>query len=179
MQPAKPLVIVLMGVSGCGKSTTGARLSRLLGWPFRDADSFHPPANVEKMSRGVPLEDADRWPWLEAIAQWIDAQRTAGAPGIVSCSALKRAYRERIIGERAGVRLVYLKGGMELIAARLAKRKGHFMPAELLQSQFDALEEPLAAERALVVDITPPPEGVVAAVIAGLGGARAGPKETA
>jgi gluconokinase len=162
-------VVVLMGVSGCGKSTIGTGLSQALGWPFRDADSFHPPANIEKMSRGVPLEDADRWPWLEAIAQWIDARREAGAPGIVSCSALKRAYRERIIGERPGVRLVHLKGERELIAARLAKRKGHFMPAGLLQSQFDALEEPLAAERPLVVDIAPTPEEIVAAIVVGLG----------
>ena len=89
-----PLVIVLMGVSGCGKSTTGAALSHRLGWPFRDADSFHPPANVDKMSRGTPLTDEDRWPWLAAIAQWIDERCQAGERGIVSCSALKRAYRE-------------------------------------------------------------------------------------
>src|SRR4051812_10897542 len=114
-------ILVLMGVSGSGKSTIGKGLSQALGWPFRDADSFHPPANIEKMSRGVPLEDAGRWPWLTAIAEWVDAQRAAGASGIVSCSALKRVYREHIIGARTGVRLVYLKGDMPLIAARLAE----------------------------------------------------------
>lgn len=169
MRALQPTVLVLMGVSGSGKSTIGHGLSRKLDWPFRDADSFHPPANIEKMSRGVPLQDADRWPWLTAIAEWIDAQRTAGAPGIVSCSALKRIYREHIIGNRSGVRLVYLKGDMSLIAARLAERKGHFMPPALLQSQFDVLEEPLAAERALVADIAQPPDALVAAIISHLG----------
>jgi gluconokinase len=173
MRTVPPLLVILMGVSGCGKSTIGAGLSQALGWPFRDADSFHPPANIDKMSRGVPLEDADRWPWLTAIAQWIDMQRTAGAPGIVSCSALRRAYRQHIIGARPGVRLVYLKGDMPLIAGRLAERKGHFMPPALLQSQFDALEEPLEIERPLVVDISLPPQDVVAAVIAQLAAAGA------
>jgi carbohydrate kinase (thermoresistant glucokinase family) len=173
MHTVPPAVVVLMGVSGCGKSTIGNGLSQALGWPFRDADSFHPPANIVKMSRGVPLEDADRWPWLSAIAQWIDAQRVAGAAGIVSCSALKRAYRAHIVGAREGVRLVYLKGDMGLIAGRLAERKGHFMPATLLQSQFDALEEPLPAERALIADIAPPPEKIVAAIVAGLAQAQA------
>ena len=110
-----PLVIVLMGVSGCGKSTTGAALSQMLGWPFRDADSFHPPANIDKMSRGIPLTDDDRWPWLAAIAQWIDERCQAGERGIVSCSALKRDVSQRIIGARRGVRLVYLQGDMDLI----------------------------------------------------------------
>ena len=173
MRTVPPLLVVLMGVSGCGKSTIGAALSQALGWPFRDADSFHPPANIDKMSRGVALDDADRWPWLTAIARWIDMQRASGAPGIVSCSALKRAYRQHIIGARRGVRLVYLKGDMALIAGRLAQRKGHFMPPGLLQSQFDALEEPLQAERPLAVDIAVPPEGVVAAIIAQLGAAEA------
>jgi carbohydrate kinase (thermoresistant glucokinase family) len=125
------------------------------------------------MSRGVPLDDTDRRPWLSAIAQWIDAQRAAGAPGIVSCSALKRDYRQHIIGARQGVRLVYLKGDMALIAGRLAPRKGHFMPPALLQSQFDALEEPLEAERPLAVDIALPPDEVVATIIAQLGAAEA------
>jgi len=168
-----PLVIVLMGVSGCGKSTVGGELSRLLGWPFRDADSFHPPANVEKMRRAIPLTDDDRRPWLDAIAQWIDERRTGRTPGIVSCSALKRIYRERIVGSRGGIRLVYLRGGMELVAARLARREDHFMPAALLASQFEALEEPQEDERPLVVSIEPPPAEIAARIVAELGRATA------
>jgi len=162
---AKPLVLVLMGVSGSGKSTTGARLSKLLGWPFRDADSFHPQANIDKMSKGLPLTDEDRQPWLAAIAQWIDERLAAGECGIVSCSALKRAYRRIIVGERAGVRLVYLKGNMELIGGRLSRRRNHFMPAALLRSQFDALEEPQGDERALSVPISLTPRRVVEAIM--------------
>jgi gluconokinase len=169
MPPPSAKVVVLMGVSGSGKSTVGKALAQALGWPFRDADSFHPPANIEKMSRGVPLGDADRWPWLAAIAAWIDERRAAGAPGIVSCSALKHAYRERIIGARGDVRLVFLDGDRGLIASRLAQRKGHFMPPALLQSQFDVLEAPLAVERALIVDISPPSQEIAEAIMAGLG----------
>jgi len=165
----KPRVIVLMGVAGAGKSTVGEALSAALGWPFRDADSFHPPANVEKMSRGLPLDDADRAPWLAAIARWIDGRLAAGEPGIVSCSALKRAYRQRIIGARDGVRLVYLAGDRELIAGRLAARKGHFMPASLLDSQLATLEEPGPEERALVVSIVPSPEEVAVSIVGALG----------
>src|SRR5262249_12136578 len=146
-------IIVLMGVAGCGKSTTGAALAKALDWPFRDADSFHPAANIAKMSRGQPLDDDDRGPWLAAIAQWIDERRELGEPGIVSCSALKRAYRERIIGARRGVRLVYLQGDIGLIGRRLRARKRHFMPAALLESQFATLEEPRADERPVIVSV--------------------------
>lgn len=160
-----PLVIVLMGVSGCGKSTTGAALARRLGWPFRDADSFHPPANIAKMTRGIPLTDEDRSPWLAAIAEWIDTRCAAGEHGIVSCSALKRAYRSRIVGAREGVRLVYLKGDMSLIRQRLQARKQHFMPTSLLESQFAALEEPGADEHPVVVCIALSPKRVVDSII--------------
>jgi gluconokinase len=173
MSDKTPLVIVLMGVSGCGKSTVGAELSRRLGWPFRDADSFHPPANIAKMSRGTPLTDADRAPWLDAIAQWIDDRLARAAPGIVSCSALKRAYRQRIVGARARVGLVYLKGDIGLIAARLAERTSHFMPTALLASQFEALEEPQPDERPVIVSIEEAPAGIAAAIIAKLGCAAA------
>lgn len=158
MSDATPArVVVLMGVSGCGKSTIGDELARLAGWPFRDADSFHPPANIEKMSRSIPLEDEDRWPWLDAIGTWIGERLAGGGPGIVSCSALKRAYRTRIGARRPGVRLVYLLGSQEMIAARLSARKDHFMPPGLLASQFAALEEPGPEEKALVVGIAMPP----------------------
>jgi gluconokinase len=162
---AGPRVIVLMGVSGCGKSTTGTRLSKILGWPFRDADTFHPPGNIAKMSQGLPLTDEDRWPWLAAIAQWIGEQLTAGQSAIVSCSGLKRAYRRQIAGGRTGVQFVHLKGSMELIAERLGRRRRHFMPSSLLQSQFDALEEPAPDEHALVVPITLPPKRVAETII--------------
>jgi gluconokinase len=160
-----PSCLVIMGVSGSGKSTVGRLLAERLGWPFRDADSFHPPENIAKMSAGIPLTDADRWPWLEAIAQWIDERRAAGGHGIVTCSALRRAYRAIIVGDREDVRIVYLEGSFELIAERLARRKDHFMPAGLLQSQFDALEEPGPEERPITVSIAPPPEEVAEAVL--------------
>ena len=164
-----PLVIVLMGVAGCGKSTTGNSLAKALDWPFRDADSFHPAANIEKMRSGLPLSDEDRAPWLGAIAQWIDERIGAREPGIVSCSALKRAYRQRIIGARRDVRLVYLRGSRDLIGRRLAARKHHFMPAALLDSQLAILEEPQADERPLIVNVALPPKRVVATILARLG----------
>jgi carbohydrate kinase (thermoresistant glucokinase family) len=163
-----PRVIVLMGVSGSGKSTIGKRLSRTLGWPFRDADSFHPPANVEKMSRGIPLTDEDRAPWLAAIADWIDECLHTGEPGIVSCSALKRSYRRVLIGKRTGVALVYLHGSFALISDRMSRRKGHFMPTALLQSQFETLQEPSAAEHALALSVHLPPKVIVERILEAL-----------
>jgi len=158
--------IVVMGVSGAGKSTVGQLLAARLGCPFRDADSFHPPANIAKMKSGAPLTDADRWPWLGAIAAWIAEHRTAGTTCVVTCSALKRAYRDIVTdAQRPDVRLAYLKGGFDLIAARLAARKGHFMPPALLQSQFDALEEPAPDEHAITVPIDATPEQIAARVI--------------
>ena len=174
MPRTPPLVIVLMGVAGCGKSTIGAALSAALGWPFRDADSFHPEANIAKMSRGLPLDDDDRGPWLAAIAGWIDERLEAHAPGIVSCSALKRDYRRRITGARSGVCLVHLAGDIGLIGRRLRARTHHFMPASLLESQFATLEEPDAEERATVVPVAASPDGVVAAILEQLGLPRPG-----
>lgn len=171
-----PLVIVLMGVSGSGKSTVGGELSRALGWPFRDADSFHPPSNIEKMSRGDPLTDDDRWPWLDAIGAWIGERLAGGEAGIVSCSALKRAYRTRIGAKRQGVQLVYLLGSQDLIGARLAARRDHFMPAALLASQFAVLEEPGPEERALVVGVAMPPRYIASWVADRLGLPVAGGK---
>jgi gluconokinase len=164
-----PCVIVLMGVSGSGKSTAGKRLSAALGWPFRDADSFHPQANIDKMRRGIPLTDADRAPWLAAIASWIAERVRACEPGIVSCSALKRAYRRTLLDGQSSVGLVYLQGNFALISHRMSRRKGHFMPLELLKSQFETLQEPAPDERALVVPVRLPPRKVADAIIVGFG----------
>jgi len=153
--------IVVMGVSGAGKSTVGKLIAARLDCPFGDADSFHPKANIEKMASGQPLTDEDRWPWLRAIAAWIAEHRAAGTTCVVTCSALKRAYRDLLTGnQRADVRLVYLKGDIDLIAARLKSRTGHFMPPALLRSQFDALEEPRADEHAIAVPIDEMPEEI-------------------
>jgi carbohydrate kinase (thermoresistant glucokinase family) len=161
-------VLVIMGVSGCGKTTIAELLSRELGWAYRDGDEFHPKSNVEKMHSGTPLTDDDRWPWLEAIAAWIDERRNAGEHGIVTCSALKKSYREILIGERKDVGLIYLKGTEDLIAQRLSKRKDHFMPKGLLRSQFQTLEEPGASEHPITVSIEPTPEEIVAAILSEL-----------
>jgi gluconokinase len=162
------MIVVIMGVSGSGKSTIGILLAERLGGEFQDGDRFHPPSNVEKMHRGIPLTDADRLPWLAAIAAWIDEARAGGKQAVVACSALKRRYREILIGARPDVRLVYLKGDEALIAGRLAKRKGHFMPPGLLKSQFAALEEPGPEEKPITVAIDPPPEAIVGEIVASL-----------
>jgi len=164
-----PPVLVVMGVSGSGKTTIARELVERLGWPFEEGDALHPERNVAKMHAGVPLTDEDRAPWLERVAAWIDRQREAGEAGIITCSALKRDYRRVVVGDRPEVRLVYLRGSRDVIAGRLADRKGHFMPAGLLQSQFDALEEPLPDEDALTVDIDQPPAQVAAEIIRLLG----------
>jgi gluconokinase len=162
-------VLVVMGVSGCGKSTIASMLAHRLGWIYEDGDWLHPKSNIEKMHHGEPLTDEDRWPWLHAIADWIDATRRAGNHGVVACSALKRAYRDILIGARRDVRIVYLKGDRELIGQRIAARADHFMPPELLDSQFKALEEPTADERPIVVSIAPHPREIVETIIQKLG----------
>lgn len=160
-------VLVLMGVSGCGKTTLAELVAARSGVAFQEGDALHPPANVAKMAAGHPLDDADRWPWLEAIAAVIDGWLAAGQSGIVTCSALKRAYRRVLIGERQGVRLVYLRGDQALIAGRLAGRRGHFMPPSLLASQFATLEEPGPDENPFIADIRLSPEEL-ARQVAGL-----------
>ena len=168
-----PSVIVVMGVSGCGKSTIASMLAHRLHWIYEDGDWLHPQSNVEKMHHGEPLTDADRWPWLRAIAAWIDNTRNAGSHGVVACSALKHVYRDILIGERRDVRLVFLKGDRELIERRLAARDDHFMPASLLDSQFAALEAPTADERPVTVSIAPHPRDIVDTIVAKLGIAEA------
>ncbi len=163
-----PAVLIVMGVSGSGKSTVSSLLVQHLHWEFEDADWLHPPSNVDKMHRGIPLTDEDRWPWLRAVADWIDRTRRAGGHGVIACSALKRRYRDVLIGDRADVRLVYLKGDETLIARRLATRHEHFMPPSLLHSQFEALEEPGADENPIIVSIEPPPHEIVARILSGL-----------
>jgi gluconokinase len=162
-------IIVVMGVSGSGKSTIAAMLAVRLHWTYEDADWFHPPANVEKMHSGKPLTDEDRWPWLRAIAAWIDDARGARKHAVIACSALKRAYRDILVGNRRDVRIVYLKGGRELIARRMSLRHGHFMSPSLLDSQLATLQEPGEDERPLVVPIDPRPHEIVDIIVAKLG----------
>ncbi|MBX9845798.1 MAG: gluconokinase [Xanthobacteraceae bacterium] len=176
-----PSVVVIIGVSGSGKSTIASMLAHQLGWEFQDGDWFHPRQNVEKMQSGMPLTDEDRWPWLEAIAAWIDRTRETRQHGVVACSALKRSYRDVLVGNRPDVRIVYLKGTPELIARRLVTRTGHFMPTSLLESQFRTLEEPEPKENPITVSIEPIPSVIVAAILAQLKASaqHACPRETA
>jgi carbohydrate kinase (thermoresistant glucokinase family) len=168
ISPPAPRVVVVMGVSGCGKSTVGALLALQLRWEFEDADWFHPAANVDKMHSGIPLTDEDRRPWLAAVAAWIDKTRCSGGHDVIACSALKRRYRDVLIGDRPDVRLVYLKGDEALIARRIATRHEHFMPRSLLHSQFEALEEPGPAENPVIVSIEPRPREIVAQILSAL-----------
>jgi len=160
-------VVLVMGVAGSGKTTVGLRLAKQLGAAFLDADDLHPAANVAKMRAGHPLTDADRAPWLDAVAGWLDAHATG--PAVVACSALKRAYRDRIRRGRDGVALVYLAASPALVADRAAHRPGHYWPAALTQSQFDALEPPDADEAAITVDAGGDLDATVDAVLARLG----------
>jgi gluconokinase len=170
----EPHVVVVMGVSGSGKSTIASMLAQRLHWIYEDADWFHPKSNIEKMHHGEPLNDEDRWPWLQAIAAWIDQTRRAGGHGVVACSALKHAYRDVLIGKD----LVFLKGDHDLIARRIAARADHFMPTTLLDSQFAALQEPQADERPIVVSIVPHPRDIVEIIVKDLGAKSAAPAAT-
>lgn len=160
------MVIILMGVSGAGKTRLGKRLAATLGWRFLEGDDFHPPENVAKMAAGLPLTDEDRAPWLERLRELIAGALARGEDMVLACSALKRSYRQRLTVAPSKVRWVYLWAPREVIASRLAGRTGHFMPPELLGSQLEALEEP---EEALRVDVTPGLDEAVAAIRAGLG----------
>jgi gluconokinase len=160
------MVIVLMGVSGSGKTTVGEKLAAALGAEFAEGDAYHPPANVEKMRSGIPLDDADREPWLERLSAEIGRWLAAGRDVVLTCSALKQRYRDILQGGRPEVRFVYLCGSEELIRERLKRRRGHYMPASLLASQFAALEEP---EDAITVDIDRPADEIVASILVALG----------
>jgi carbohydrate kinase (thermoresistant glucokinase family) len=156
--------IVMMGVSGCGKTTVGRGLAQALGLPFVEGDELHPPRNVERMRAGIPLTDDDRKDWLDRVAESLAARTGV----VVSCSALKRRYRERLRRAAPDLRLVHLRGAPALLAERLAARRDHYMPPSLLQSQLDALEPPAPEEQALVLDIDAAPEALVAAARQGL-----------
>jgi len=160
------MVIILMGVSGSGKTTIGQRLAQALGWPFNDGDQFHPQANIAKMQQGIPLTDEDRWPWLQALRAHIETCIQQAVSAVLACSALKQVYRQYLLIDEAEVRLVYLKGDYDLIHERLTQRHGHFMSPGLLASQFAALEEP---EQGVVVDVVHPPDTVVALIRQQLG----------
>ena len=164
-----PYALIVMGVSGSGKSTIAEHLAKRLGWSYEDGDSFHPASNVAKMSAGQPLTDEDRWPWLRAIAAEIDRICDAGEHVVIACSALKRAYRDVLVRGRSDVRIVYLKGTEDLIASRLALRKGHFMPPGLLASQFRTLEPPETSENPVTVSIDASVETIVDETIRQLG----------
>jgi gluconokinase len=161
----KPVIAIVMGVSGSGKTTVAALLAAALGCQFQEGDDLHPAKNVEKMHGGTPLTDADRMPWLHKIAEEIDSWRARGESGVLTCSALKRSYRDIIIGDRPDVTLVYLKGSYDLIRRRMTARHEHFMPVALLDSQFAALQEPGPDERPITVDVGNRPTEIAAEIV--------------
>jgi carbohydrate kinase (thermoresistant glucokinase family) len=161
----RPVIVVVMGVSGSGKSTVAALLAAALGCQFQEGDDLHPPENVAKMRAGTPLTDADRMPWLHKIAEEIDGWRARGECGVLTCSALKRSYRDIIIGDRRDVVLVYLKGSRERIHQRMIARHGHFMPLALLDSQFATLEEPTPDEHPIIEDVEGKPADIAHEIV--------------
>lgn len=162
--------VVVMGVSGCGKSTVAAGISERMGLPLAEADLFHPPANIEKMSRAIPLTDEDRYPWLHELAAWMTAQAAEGHSSVMACSALRREYRDILRDGPPSVDFIHLAGPIELIAERLGQREGHFMRPELLQSQFDTLEALEPDEGGVVLDLNRTPEELIAASVEWLRG---------
>lgn len=154
---------LVMGVSGCGKSTVGKMLADKLGWSFFDADDFHPAENIAKMKAGIPLTDEDRQPWLERLSKLLHDEVAAGRHPVLACSALRQSYRDTLLDGLPGLGIVYLRGDRELIASRLKSRSGHFMPAALLDSQFSALEEP-SGPNVTIVDLNLSPAEIVACI---------------
>ena len=159
------MIVLLMGVSGSGKTTVGSLLAARLGWPFFDADGFHPQANIDKMAAGIPLTDSDRQPWLQAIRDKMDVLERQHQSAVLTSSALKQDYREVLLNDDGAVRLIYLKGSYDLLRGRLEARKHHFFKPELLKSQFGALEEP---KNTLVVSVDATPDAIVETIISGL-----------
>lgn len=164
--PSAAPLVVIMGVSGSGKSTIGALVANALGVPFVDGDALHPSANLAKMAAGTPLDDADRWPWLAAVGRELAGSRASGL--VVACSALKRIYRDAILAEAPGTVFLHLSGSRETLARRLEDRSGHFMPPSLLDSQLATLEPPTAEEPAVVVDVDAPVATIVERAVAGI-----------
>lgn len=173
--------LVVMGVAGSGKSTIAAALSQQLGWVCAEADEFHPQSNIDKMTQGIPLQDEDRWPWLQEIQAWMTAHAAAGESTVLTCSALKQSYRQLLSEAQGRVLFIHLDGGADLIGRRMQGREGHFMPPTLLPSQLATLEPLTGSELAagsLRLDISKSPEEIVAAVVAGIGlPARAEPSD--
>jgi gluconokinase len=163
------VIVIVAGVAGSGKTTIGMQLAERLGWRFADADSFHSAANVAKMRNGIPLTDKDRAPWLRAIGAWMDARDTAGESGVVTCSALRRAYRDELLAQHPAARMVFLEVTREQLVRRLINRPGHFFPEALLDSQLRALEPPAPDERVLTVQEHSDVPHTVNEIIAGLG----------
>ncbi|NED95964.1 gluconokinase [Phytoactinopolyspora alkaliphila] len=157
-----------MGVAGSGKTTVAKLLAKRLAWPYAEGDDFHPEANVEKMAAGTPLEDEDRWPWLRAVAEWMSAQAADGRSSIVTCSALRRAYRDVLRDANGTVRFAHLAGDRDLVGERIGFRRGHFMPSSLLDSQYETLEDLGDDEDGLVVDIADEPEQIAESIVQGL-----------
>jgi gluconokinase len=160
------MILIVAGVSGSGKTTVGAMLADRLGWRFVDADDFHPAANIEKMRAGIPLTDADRWPWLRSIAAWMDERIAGGESAVLACSALKRAYRDVLLGGRPQARMVFLAVGPQVLVQRLTARHGHFFPGQLLGTQLDTLESPQPDEHVITVSETGEPADTVASIVA-------------
>jgi gluconokinase len=161
-----PHVVVVMGVAGTGKTTIGPLLAARLGVPYAEGDEFHPQANIDRMAAGIPLDDADRWPWLDAIGAW--AHGREGLGGVVGCSALKRSYRDRLRAAAPGIVFVHLTGDRKLIEDRMTHRRGHFMPTALLDSQFATLQPLQPDERGVAVDVSGTPEEITARALAAL-----------
>jgi len=163
------MILVVMGVSGCGKSSAGQAIASSLSWAFIEGDDLHPPENRSKMSAGVPLDDADRWPWLDSIAMNAGASECGGRSVVVACSALKQVYRDRLARAGGDVRFVHLTGDPFIIAQRMRARRNHFMPSGLLQSQLATLEPPPPGERVCVIDLALSVEEIAARAVRWIG----------